>query len=285
MKKALIPTVIFTILAVLTAGFRIYQSIFMIDSKTGFFFEEYANIESIYLIGIFGLIIAYFIIAMFTIKFHNLRNCQIKSKPLGILTLILMAFSVAQTVNYCSIISTDNIPSVVMTVIFIAQSLFLLYFGICLSTGKKPVAEIFLIPSIFAGVRFAVTFICYVDVIKVSDIILTITMLGFAMLFWHSFARVNSGLATKGTIKLMFASGFPAALLSLTCAVPKFFVLLFNIESGIHISEHVSVFDIASGIYIAVFLIMMLSAKIKVDERVVLAEKLQEENENGTVQP
>ena len=83
------------------------------------------------------------------------------------------------------------------------------------------------IPSIYSAYRLAYIFIRYTGVIKVSDILLDIVMLGFTMLFWHMCAKTVSGTGSPKTVQWLYGFGFPAALISFVCAVPKYYIAFF----------------------------------------------------------
>ena len=259
--KAIISATTFTVLTLATVFIRIMQSAVMIDPTTGFYKPSYETFEPVFLILLFGFIAVYFLWAMLSKNYPKLENHFIKSKGLGVLTLAFAVVSAVRTLKYMKGAAMTG-TQYILFVIFAAFTVFLLFFAIMLLRGYKTPAELFLIPSIFAAARFAVTFINYVDVIKVTDIVLTLTMLGFTMMFWHMFARINAGLTTKSTIKMMYGFGFPAALLCFACSVPKYYMSFFLPETSIHVSKHISYFDFATGIYIAAFLIMATMATV-----------------------
>lgn len=261
-NKAVVPSVIFTVLTAVTVILRILQSAAMIDPQTGFYKPSYEIFEPIFLVTLFGLIVAYFIIAMLTVNYPPLENHFVKSKSLGTVTLIYAVITVARCVEYFVTAGEMEFIEYILIVDFAMFGAFLIMYSVFLLQGTRPPAELFLIPSIFGAVRFGVTFVSYVDVIKVTDIILTITMLGMSMMFWHMFARINAGIAAKTTVKMLFGFGFPAALLAIACSVPKYYMNWFLPETSIHISEHISYFDCASGIYIFLFLIFTLTSRI-----------------------
>ena len=261
-NKAIASTVVFSVLTVITVIVRILQSAAMIDPKTGFYKPSYEIFEPIFLAVLFGLIIAYFLIAMLTVNYPPLQNHYIKSKSLGIATLIYGVITAVRCLEYIISSGEMSLTEYILIVDYGLFALFLFFYATYLLRGIRPPEELFLIPSIFAAVRFGVTFVSYVEVIKVTDIILTITMLGFCMMFWHMFSRINAGIATKTTVKMLFGFGFPAALLAIACSVPKYYMNWFLPETSIHISEHISYFDCASGIYIFLFLIFTLSSRI-----------------------
>lgn len=262
--KAIISATTFTVLTMATVFIRIMQSAIMIDPTTGFYKPSYETFEPVFLILLFGFIAVYFLWAMLSKNYPKLENHFIKSKGLGVLTLIFAVVSAFRTLEYMLLNQGEQMTATqyILFVIFGAFTVFLLFFAVMLLRGYKTPAELFLIPSLFGAARFAVTFINYVDVIKVTDIILTLTMLGFTMMFWHMFARINAGLATKGTVKMMYGFGFPASLLCFACSVPKYYMSFFLPETSIHVSKHISYFDFAAGIYIAAFLIMASMATV-----------------------
>ena len=257
---------IFSVLTAITVVVRIMQNAAMIDPKTGFYYKEYEVFEPVFLITIFALMIAYFIIAMLSSENPPLGDSYIVSRPLGVMTFMLAVVAGIRCVPYVLKMATISVSDYFLLAAYAAFFIFCVAYGVMLICGKKAPSELFLIPSLFGAVRFTVTFISYVDVIKVTDIILTITMLGVTMMFWHMFARVNAGMASKSTVKMLYGFGFPAALLCFACSVPKYYVNWFMPNTGIHISEHISYFDFASGIYIAVFLVMTLFASPKIRE-------------------
>lgn len=236
---------------------RILQLIVMIDPQTGFYYPQYALAEPVLLGALAVVLVMLLVVARLTGEDVPPEQLILKSPVLGVFTALLAVVSAVHVFDYILGQTTFNMGTYAYIALVMLLFVFLLVFALSLFGLIDMPPLLCIIPSVYSAYRLAYIFIKYTGVIKVSDILLDIVMLGFTMLFWHMCGKTVSGTGSPKTVKWLYGFGFPAALISFVCAVPKYYIAFFLPDTALHVSESISYFDIAVGVYIIVFMMVL----------------------------
>lgn len=256
MKHKILFVILFLCTIAATAV-RVLQVIVMIDPQTGFYYTQYTLAEPVLLGALAVLLVMLLVAARLTSEDVPPAQLVLKSPVLGVFTALLAVVSAIYVVDYILSQTAFDMGTYFYIAFVLLLFVFLLVFSLSLFRLIEMPPLLCVIPSIYSAYRLAYIFIRYTGVIKVSDILLDIVMLGFTMLFWHMCAKTVSGTGSPKTVKWLYGFGFPAALISFVCAVPKYYIAFFLPDTALHVSESVSYFDIAVGIYIIVFMMAL----------------------------
>lgn len=260
MKKVfLIIVYIFGLAA--CVGYRIVQITSMISPETGFLLREFESSKpTVYIIvGAFVLILI--LLGVFS---KGLPQKGGRSITLGIASLLLGAVGLAVTAQL-AIGFRAEIGLSLYIVSAAAFSVFMFYYGGCRLIGKRVAPAAALIPVLFAAVRFVIVFLQYYGLAKTIDIVLEIIMLAASLLFWHYFARFTAGVKMNSTPRWLVGFSLSASLLCLSTTLPVYFAKLFTDFASVREVAHTAYFDLATGVFILVFVIATAAGKNEED--------------------
>lgn len=244
-----VPTFAAAALAILIlCPLRIYQYFNVLEPETGFYSKTDFSVYVMY--AVIALLVIFSIATAFINK-KNLKHKGINLSPAtGAIAYLLCAVGFGADAFKCFTdylaIGESYTPSFGQTeaqyasqegsTFIIIEAAFavisaiyflVLAFG---HIGKKNVAPklklIALALPAWAVVRILLKFKTKISFINVSDLFITLFALAFTMLYLLYFAQTVSEVDEGLTYHKLFAYGIPAAVLSLTCFIPRFVLLV-----------------------------------------------------------
>lgn len=252
MKKAGLICLYVIGLAICLA-FRFVQVTQMTDSQTGFLLSQYENINYVIYaaIGIFVLLLL--LLGVFS---NGLPASRRRSPVLGVSSIAmgLIAIFMAMTMTTDVTVSLE-IGIMLYMLTSLAFGGYMIYYGVCLVSGKRLISGFAVIPVIFAGVRLAVTFLQYYGLAKTIDIVLEILMMIVSLLFWHYFAKYSVDVKPKSTPRWVVGFSLSASLMCFATSIPLYYAKLFTQMESVRSVARDAYFDIATGVFIIIFLI------------------------------
>lgn len=240
-QTGLIPAVIaFCAAAVILLPYRTYQFFSVIEPGTGFFAEYSVNVWLFYALMAVA-VAACVIISLVNRKSVGYDLAAGKRPGQGILSLLVAASLVmdclrcaAQYSELSDLVNLEDSVSVaapkVMMVQAIAAVVGAVYFalaGVTYLIGKHNASRfkiLSLSPVLWCILRLIFRFTRTISYVRVSDLLLELAMISFLMLFFMAYAQLNAGIDSAKLEWKIAGYGLPAALLSLTCFVPRFIV-------------------------------------------------------------
>ena len=237
--------------AVLTAvliavPLRVYQYIKHINPETGFYDSSDFSVFTVYAVLAVAMVIC--------IAFSYLKHKTIspinprKDSRLFIGMSLFMALGIAvdslsMLSDYTSLYSANTGAYIHVSEYVAAQggSLMLIqaivgivsaiYFAIsgisALNKTNAPKLKLLAVsPVIWCIFRLLLRFKRTISFVNVSDLLLEMFMIVFAMMFFLALAQVNSKIDEKTVFWKLFAYGFPAVMFSLVCFLPRFILIL-----------------------------------------------------------
>ncbi len=270
-----IGSLIFVAAAVILLPVRTLQFFTVLENDTGFYS---ASDWSVYLLN---AVAALAVIAIFVFGFAKRKkldySLEVTKRPgFGILSITAAAGALAAAANgIISFMSAKPVVSETASAsnfILAAQALFALlsaiYFialGIASIGSKSNGSEyrlISLAPVIWSIFRIVYRFTRTISYIRVSELMFEMLMIVFLILFFMSFAQVNSQVSGKNNEWKIGAYGLPAALLALICFVPRFIVTLTGNADLLHEQSPIEYCDISNALFILAAVFTRLTDKI-----------------------
>ncbi len=287
MKKTnnLIYTVplIATLIPVLIAvPLRIYQYFELINPQTGFYDNTDFTVTLLYIILAVSAAVCVFSAFL---KHKSLQPVTIgKNSKIFLTVCIVMAFGVAidsfsTLSDYLSAFSEIGNTAVEASpkgdTLLLAQvitgAVSAVYFVISglssVNTNNTLKLRILaLIPVIWCIFRLLYRFKRTISFVNVSDLLLELFAIVFAMMFFLALAQVNSKIDASAVFWKLFAYGFPAVAFSLTCSLPRFILLINGNSDKLNELYPASFADIAFAVYTVYICISAAKAKITASE-------------------
>lgn len=220
--------------AVVVLPLRLYESLFLLEPKTGFYSDGgKASLVTAVLMAVFAAAAA-------VIGVRGGQPLAVKYRVRSIPTAVCSAFAGALLliVSAGGLVAPPQGDSSVIYRIFsasgIAAGVVFLMQSYGFSTGlslleKHPVAA--LLPSAWGCFGMMVLFVEFSAVVNSADNAYYTGTAIFLLLFLFSQAKMFTGVESEKSGKLIYAAGFPAVLLSLATSVPGI-VLFAAGESG-----------------------------------------------------
>lgn len=254
--------------------FRFIQVTQMTDSQTGFLFTQYENINYVIYaaIGVFVLLIIF--LGVFG---DGLPAARRRSPVLGASTVIMGLLAIYIVLTMAVDLSVEVGIILYMLAAF-AFGVYMIYYGICLIIGKSIVSGFAVIPVIFAGVRLGVTFLQYYGLAKTVDIVLEILMMIVCLLFWHYFSKYSVNVKPKATNRWVVGYSLAASLMCFAATLPVYYAKLFTQMESVRSVGRNSYFDLATGIFIIIFLITSARGEKKSRKTVGVSDNGTEES-------
>lgn len=236
---------------VISLVFRFVQVTQMTDAQTGFLLPQYENINYVIYAACGVFVLLLILLGVFS---DGLPAARKRSPVLGTASVIIGAVAL-----YMAMTTAVNNQIEIGTMIYMLASLafgaYMMYYGVCLCCGKSIVEGFAVIPVIFAGLRLGITFWQYYDLAKTIDIVMEILMLIVSLLFWHYFAKYSVNVKPKSTPRWVIGFSLSASLMCFAATLPIYYAKLFTQMESVRDIAHNSYFDLATGVFIIIFLI------------------------------
>lgn len=225
---------------------RVYQQLLLVDETTGFFTDH--NISAI-LISILLMIGCIYPIAACRMDkkipesggFH-------KDVVTGILVLFTAtALAVDSLKKLLDVASgeeealTDGIAAIaphpllysILAVLGFAAAIVLVITGISYIWGVhllRSVPVVTLLPPLWCCMGLIVLFVKFTEVINTTENVYQMFSIIFLLLFLSAQSKLSVGIDVERNSRLVFAWGFPTALMGIVTSVPNLIVVLFGLE-------------------------------------------------------
>ncbi len=296
MKKlkaaALSPNGAILLAAVITlfaVPLRTFQFLNCLDPDTGFWTVRDVTVPVLY-----GLVIAVavfaFCISLFSGIMPKPELSKKKDLPWGIASILMAlgflwdAFANVRTAlfTYANITDTEELSMTyqlissgtfarVGQVLFaVLSAAYLVFFAIGKLTGtdlyeaRKVLA---LSPVVWGVFRLLVHFVEPISYKNVSQLLLEICLVCFAMIFWFAFARIASSVNADSSMWLYFFGGITAAFLAFVCALAPFMLILTGRGELIPDSRPMQYVDLAFAIFATCALFNAMPKTVGVNSR------------------
>lgn len=230
---------------------RLLQLIYIVETRTGFFKQEFESYGFYMLVIIFAFAV---IAAVFSFTSH--RTPDTPPKP----NLFMSIASVFISVSILFELFTEKFPAVVqgwqislLNITGVATAIFFFCFAMKLFFDFKLPAICSVVPTVYFVLRIICDFTAISSLALISDNLLLILSYSAALLFMLNFAKLYNGVDSEYNSRKLMASGLAAIILCLTQSVPH---IIFNAVNGLaytHTSMAANLNVFCTGLFIAVF--------------------------------
>ena len=283
---AIILAAVFTLFAV---PLRTFQFLNCLDPENGFWTVRDVTVPVLYALVIAVAVFAFFI-SLFSGIMPKPEFSKQRDIPFGVAG-ILMALGFVSDAFFCvrNIITTYNgiVPNEDLSLGYqlissgtigrIGQALFavlsvvyLLFLSISKLTGtalhesRKLLA---LCPVLWGVFRLLVHFVEPISYKNVSQLLLEICLVVFAMIFWFAYARISSRVNGESSMWLFFFGGITAAFLGYVCALAPFILILTGKGDLIPESRPMQYVDLAFAIFATCALFNAMPKTVSLNSR------------------
>jgi len=247
-KHKFIVTYFVLALATLSIA-RVFQILFLLEPKTGFYKTEYSSTHILYITFFICVVI---VLAAFAFASRRMPTHAPKvDKFLGILSfLVAISFAISSGVDLVNGLSSTKILSAMFSLL---AAIFFVIYGLSgISNIKVPlVATLFVFPV--WGFRLVTSFVSFTGMANITENIYDILMLCVNLLFFVIMAKILSGVYVIRSIRYAYPVGLIASLLCIMCSVPRYIVVLIGHKDILHESTTLDISVLATGIFIAAF--------------------------------
>lgn len=267
MKSKKVLFIFFLALPILVFG-RFMELFTMIDSSTGFFYDEYANFN-IYLSAI--LIVISCIIILMSFLQKNYPKSPVKCSPiLGIFSLI---FSLALLINSANLVLNGSIFSIsdssgyasfsignlIYFVLIVLAAISFGLFAVQNFTGSVKGKFTMVFPVILWTYRLIYTFIGYTGIANISENVIEIFAIAACLIFLLAHGKLINNLDYQKNIRTATAFGIIAALLCGLSTIPRYILFFMQRTDLIHEGIYGNPLDFILCAYIICFLFVYLT--------------------------
>lgn len=276
---------------------RIFQMLKNIDPVTGFY-NDYSDVMITVLYALLAVVSLLIIVLSFlSAKIPASVAPKGRRIPLGITSLVFAAALFYDAIqNYLP--SRNETATIVqdfssLTTIHHAHAAFAFlsscYFIVfCISyvTGNsfhKKLKIFSLAPLVWSIMRVLERITVIISITRVSELLLELCACVFLMLFFLTFARVNSEVNSKGSMWSVIACGAVSALIILTYSIPRVMLAVTGNSDSLVSGYPVNFADIACAVFIIVFIVTTLRSGYRVEDVEKMNEEIEEAiaEENG----
>lgn len=265
----------------LSVGLRLFQFFTIIDDEnTGFYDVINWSVYALYaLLGV--SIILLFVLPRISGRITASRAVIMKNRSMGIGAFImsagiaydvvitlstfiraLSAYSSELEVGFLQYFMTNGLFALAFqSICGLIACIYMIMFGLSYIDGKTTFSEyklLALMPLFWAMFRMVYRFMTKISFTQVSDLLFELFMLAFMMLFFMSFARISSGMATKGEMRKLVSYGLPAILFALLIGITRFIVTVGGRTSLLPANFGFSLADIAFGVFAIIYIAVQM---------------------------
>ncbi len=265
---AILLAAVFTLFAV---PLRTFQFVNNLDPETGFWAVRDITVPVLYALVI-GVAVFAFFISLFSGIMPKPEFSKQKDTPLGVTALLMAlgflwdAIANVQTaittyanleyleglsVSY-QLISSGTLARLGQVLFAVLSAVSLIFFGIAKLKGTALYENhklLSLSPVVWGVFRLLVHFVEPISYKNVSQLLLEILLVVFAMIFWFAFARIASGVNPESSMWQFFFGGITAAFLGYVCALAPFILLITGQGEYIPESRPMQFVDLAFAIF------------------------------------
>lgn len=297
-------SILFIILAVggaLSLAVRIWQVFNIIEPETGFFSKSSVSITILYALltatSVLLLVFSYIVPKV-------PKTTMLKGKHYGLslaslfvsLTLILnsinrfsdfgktyVSYDYAQQTFMRYLLSSGALPKLLEGIFAGLSVIFFLCLAIEYSGAKNmncsKLKFLAVCPMFWQTFRIVQRFTRTISFVNVSDLLLELFMIAFAMMFFMNFAQMCVKINYKGIMNKILGYGLICALFSFVVALPRLVLMIFD-KSLIVVSSPLEWCDISISLFIVSYLFAMHKKPMEDNMTQKQIEKLEKEREN-----
>lgn len=218
----------------------------------------------------------------------------VKSRPVFIMSLVMAAAIVVDI--FMVMLSEEFSSAVVLSaskgllfylyLLYIAFAvlslLFFLYYAYAQWQGIRPAGFAPAAVIIMTAIKLAIVFTEHSGIANISDNVNNTAMICFLLVFWLFHGRMIADAGYPKAVRWAYGFGICAAVYSLACTLPYYFIKFTGNGALLHQTELPSPLLIASAIYIIVFLCSSLAGGTEYIGKIKKKyEDEQREAENG----
>lgn len=246
-------TAFFCIGTPICVALRIFQVLFTIELKTGFYTKEYEVIGKVISAVIFAFCVFLY---LFCFKYYKSPEKPPKQNiVLSVTAIGLAAVTVAQSFFDTGITLSSAWQILIIKIIGIITAFYFIWFAVSKYINKTVLSLIHIIPCIFMIFRTAFIFIDTSVLAHITDNVLLIATYCVVMVFFVNFAKLYNGVDSDKNFKKLLASGMVSVSLCFTQSIPHIIVNLSSNNGYLHVSHIANISTLVMGIFILVFLI------------------------------
>ncbi len=262
---------------------RVYQYIKLIDPTTGFYHKN--DFSVIVLYGVLGIVMA----ACMVLSYLNHKTIQPvrvgKGSKIFLAVSLLMALGAAvESVTLFSDFSnlfadlppyldqkslTEYISAqggiiILLQGIFAAISAFYFAISALASQNENPKFKfriLALAPVVWNVFRLLIRFKRTIAFVNVSDLLLELFAIVFAMVFFLAFAQIRANIDADNIFWKIYAYGIPAGLLAAICFIPRLILLITGNNESINALHPINFSDLTLAVYAGYICISSLKAE------------------------
>lgn len=256
---------------------RIVQLFTIIDDEnTGFY--DTINWSVYVLYAVLGVsIVLLFALARMSGKITASRPVIMKNRAMGIgafvmaagiaydviimLSIFIKAFTMYSPeleVKFLQYFMTNGLFAIGLEAVCgLIACIYMIMFGLSYIDGKTTFREyklLALMPLFWAMFRMVYRFMTKISFTQVSDLLFELFMLAFMMLFFMSFARISSEMATKGEMRRLVSFGLPGILLAVLIGITRLVVTVGGRSELLPANFGFSLADIAFPVFAIIYI-------------------------------
>lgn len=268
---------------------RTFQFINCLDPETGFWAVRDVTIPLLYALVVVVAVLAFFISLFSGIMPKPVLSTK-RDIPWGVASILMAcgflwdAFANVRlallaranimdteelSMTY-QLISSGTLARYGQVLFAVLSAVYLIFFAIGKLTGsgiyegRKLLA---LSPVCWGVFRLLVHFVEPISYKNVSQLLLEICLVVFAMIFWFAFARIASNVNADSSMWLYFFGGITAAFLGYVCALAPFMLILTGRGDLIPESRPMQYVDLAFAIFATCALFNAMPKTVGVNSR------------------
>lgn len=268
---------------------RIFQMLKNMDPVTGFY-NDYSSVMIIILYALLaGVSLLIIVLSFLSAGIPASVAPKGRRIPLGITSLIFAAalfydalenYLPARNETATIVQDIKSLTTIHHAHAFFAflSSCYFIVFCISYITGNsysKKLKILSLAPLGWSIMRVLERITVIISITRVSELLLELCAFVFLMLFFLTFARVNSEVNCKGSMWSVIACGAVSSLIILTYSIPRVMLVVTGNSDSLVSGYDVNFADIACAVFIIVFIVTTLRCGYKVED----VEKMNEEIE------
>lgn len=231
---------------------RLLELYFTIDTKTGFFKNEYKSM---------GYYLLIFIIAFCAVSallcFTSHRNPEHppRKNPLVGVAAVLMAVGICTELFNDIAVSSSNIKwqTLIVVISGLASATFFVIYGIGMfvKINMPPVCTA--IPVVYFTARIICSFTAVSSLALITDNVLMLAAYCVALLFFLCFGKLYNKIDVDYNFRKLMASGFACVILCLTQSVPHIIINITTQNGYLHTSNASNIALLITGIFAGTF--------------------------------
>ena len=232
---------------------RIFQIVFTIELKTGFYVNQFATIGKVILAVIFGFCA---LLCWFAFKYYKApENPPKQNVVLSAISIGLAGATFLQAFGESNYVLTFSWQVLLIRILGVVATAYFVAFGLKYYIDFKFPPILHIIPSLFMIVRTAFIFINTSSLAHISDNVLLLAAYCAVLVFFVNFAKLYNDIDNEKNFRKMLGSGLVSANLCLTQSLPH---LVVNVASGnryLHVSHISNISVLFMGIFVLTFLV------------------------------